>query len=146
MPERDHAKEWQRTMDKARAQRDEMRKGLGGKCSWKGGCSETEDLQFNHTKGRSWEPSRCNYRQRMRLYYLDFLSGRLSLLCRPHNIADARERAAALEAAKAPASTATETHKAVRDLPARVRPSRVRQRLLRRSKAARLKPSRCRRR
>jgi hypothetical protein len=133
---RDHAAEWQRTIARAHEQRDEMRRGLGGKCSHRG-CGVIEGLEFNHTRGRSWDPARCNYRQRMRLYFLDYQTGRLSLLCRKHNQADARKRAAALAAAKAPESTATETHKAVRDLPRRDRPARVRRRLLKRKRPIR---------
>lgn len=132
-PERDHRAEWQARLGKCHALRDKMRRELGGKCS-KRGCGVTDDLQFNHTRGRSWEPSRCNMVQRMRLYYMDFVSGRLSLLCRKHNIEDAKARAAKLLEAKRPESKATETHKAVRDLPKAYRPGVVRRRALARAR------------
>lgn len=134
---RDHAAEWDKRKALVEIYRSAINRGLGKRCQWKGGCKETEGLEYNHTEGRTWEPSKCNMVQRMRLYYLDFKAGKLSRLCKPHNLQDARERANPVSGGKPSAPKSSEVKRAVRDLPKAMRPGPVRRRILARvTKAA----------
>lgn len=58
---------------------------LGGRCAQ---CGATSELEFDHPRGRDWEPSRLNRHQRMKRYEADAAAGQLQLLCRSCNGAD----------------------------------------------------------
>ena len=118
---RDYAAEWQKTAEKARALRDEMRAKLGGRCQWNEGkkeqCPRTTGLEFDHPQGRSWQPRRTNMMTRMRLYRMALESGRLRLLCRPHNAIDGQRRQKELGLMKPKNPRGGELRRAERDVP-----------------------------
>ena len=64
---------------------------LGGVCE-DGFCFVTEGLEFDHFKGRDWEPRRLSRLQRIARYEADADAGLLRLLCRSHNSADGAKR------------------------------------------------------
>jgi hypothetical protein len=89
MKSRNHSEEWQKrklkVYNKANKLRELMRKALGEICTKCGTCL---DLSFHHPHGRDWEPNKKNLMQRMRLYYRDFLQGKIELLCTNCNSID----------------------------------------------------------
>jgi hypothetical protein len=118
---RDYAAEWQRTAEKARALRGEMRAKLGNRCQWYEGkkdqCTRTKNLEFDHPQGRSWQPRRTNMMVRMRLYRMALESGKLRLLCRPHNAIDGQRRQKELALLKPRDPQGGETKRAERNVP-----------------------------
>jgi hypothetical protein len=62
---------------------------FGWKCAK---CGSDKKLEFDHPKGRDYDPTRMNRYQRMRKYLHDFLEGNLRLLCRKCNAKDGHAR------------------------------------------------------
>lgn len=60
------------------ARRLELIEEMGGVCNY---CGTTEDLQFNHTKKRTWSSGAVSRVKRIELYRRDFEADVLNLAC-----------------------------------------------------------------
>ena len=65
-----------------RKRRAELIQEMGGKCVE---CESREELEFDHTKPRNWQPNKTSRWQRLRNYIKDWKKGELVLRCRTCN-------------------------------------------------------------
>jgi len=72
----------------------------GAGCDPELGCGATADLQLHHKAGCAWTHNRVGPLKRARLYALDFVQGRLGVLCGACNLADGRANKALYHAVK----------------------------------------------
>lgn len=86
---------YRRRKRRAKNIRDVLRIAMGNHCS---ACGCVYPLEFDHPKGRTWEPNRLNCFERAMKYLEDWAAGRLRLLCCACNKRDgARRRWAACQ-------------------------------------------------
>src|SRR5947209_2351671 len=62
--------------------RQELIDQLGGKCA---DCGATEDLEFDHPSGRTWEARKTSRWQRLALYRREAKDGKIELRCKDCN-------------------------------------------------------------
>ena len=67
----------------ARATRDLLFKLLGSTCK---ACGSHEKLEFDHIKGRNYNPRELSYRDRLNKYLAEFKAGELQTLCSSCNL------------------------------------------------------------
>jgi len=70
----------------ARSLRDALYEKLGNKCS-NPECGATENLEFDHINGRSYDPNKLSYCQRLIRYTKEAARGELRILCGTCNLA-----------------------------------------------------------
>lgn len=64
----------------------------GAGCDPELGCGGTEDLQLHHKNGKTWTANKVGPLRRMYLLCVDFLLGRLGVLCRTCNQVDGAKK------------------------------------------------------
>lgn len=62
--------------------REKLLTEMGGKCSH---CNGTKELEFGHTKKRTWIPNKLNRLQRLKRYREDWMKGECQVECKTCN-------------------------------------------------------------
>jgi len=66
--------------------------GYCGACVPEMGCGSKTDLQLHHIDGKEWAANKVGPKRRGYLLFVDFLMGRLGVLCRDCNQRDGSQR------------------------------------------------------
>lgn len=82
MTEERRRKKYESQVRSYRRKRAELIVVMGGECAL---CHDTEELEFDHPRGRDWKPKDHNRWVRLKRYAADWMAGRLRLLCRSCN-------------------------------------------------------------
>lgn len=83
------ARDKERIARNVRRRRAQLIAFLGGCCAK---CHAREKLEFDHPRGRSWQPRKLSRHNRIARYWADARAGNLRLLCRSCNGRDGAHR------------------------------------------------------